>query len=486
MRSLRLALPALAGAAVLAACAGPAGTSSDGSTNEYTPPPEGGAAYGPGDLCTDTYVIVQQEPTESNTRTNFSLGAENYRNDDFCAAYPYVQWLLANDPLFTGEDPDDRNYLRMASIYEYFAQNVDSTDQATRVAYLDSARAVRQEGRQTLDTQGIAYDPYLRDLREGFFYFQNRDVYDDADQQQFEAFNRAFEAQPDSLDDWYYSQLFALSGNEFGDEFPNPQRADYVERLASNVDTPALQQYLTSSAEFFRTDPSAAPGGVAGAGSDAAVEQLVADLQAGTISDDDALTLLAVVLQQPDRLEALGEDPAALQTQVVRLPAITNQVDNPRTLVALAFQAFREGDTARGNELFDRGLTNAASNAQRADFLYARSAEGFGNTSQLVNRALQYFPSHGPSLYARAGMIADAVGRPSSLTGRFAYWCLADEYRNVAAVTSGRIADAARRAAAGYERAGPSRESYFLEGYRPGQTVTASLGAYGSCSTRVR
>ena len=225
---------------------------------------------------------------------------------------------------------------------------------------------------------------------------------------------------------------------------------------------------------------------MAGVGSDAAVEELIADLEAGTLEGDRALSLLAVAIQQPDRLEGLGEDPAAIRSQVLRLPAVTDQVDNPRTLVALAFQALREGDTQEGNRLFDRALTNAQSNAQRADFIYARAQAGLGNRSQLINRALQYFPSHGPSLYARAGLIADAVGRPSSLTGRFAYWCLADEYRNVAAVTSGSIAQTARRTAARYEQAGPSREQYFLEGYRPGQSVSASLGAYGRCTTRVR
>ena len=354
------------------------------------------------------------------------------------------------------------------------------------MAYLDSARAIRQQGRDRLDAENIVYDTYLRDLREGFFYFQNQDVYgEEAGQRQYEAFSRAFEAKPDSLEDWYISQLFVLSADEFGDELPNIERADYVARLAEQVDTPALQEYLAGTADYFRTDPSAAPGGV-GVGSDAAVEELIADYDAGSASDDQILSLLGVVIQQPERLEALDVDVAALRTRLVRESAVTDNIENPRTLVALAFQALREGDAGRGNQLFDQALTNAQSNAQRADFLYARAQAGLGNRSQLINRALQTFPSHGPSLYARAGLIADAVGRPSSLTGRFAYWCLADEYRNVAAVTSGSIAQAARRAAAQYERAGPSRESYFLEGYRPGQTVSASLGAYGSCSTRVR
>lgn len=475
MRPTRLALAVLAVSAALAACSAPAETTSS-RQSAYVPPT---SDYGPGDYCADTYVLLQPD-----IRTNFSLGSENYRNQDYCAAYPYLKAVLAEEPLYTGEEPDDRNYLRMATVYEAFAAQVDSTNQAEQKAYLDSALATRAEGVAAMRAAGITFDPYLRDLREGFFYFQNSAYYPDAEERQFEAFRRAFEAQPDSLEDWYLSQLFIGSAAQFGNETPNPERAAFVRRLAQATDTPALSQNYQAYATYLETEPQA---GTDLIGSDEAVERLVADLRAGTIADNDALSLLAVVLQQPERIEDLNEDIAQIRSSLLRLPVITNQVDNPRTLVALAFQNFRDGNTAEGNRLFDRALENAASNAQRADFLYSRATAGFGNTSQLINRALQVYPQHGPSLYRRAGLIADAVGRPSTLRGRFAYWCLADEYRQVAAVASdSRIASAARRAAAQYDRAGPSREQYFLEGFQPGQTVTASLGAYGSCTTRVR
>ena len=90
---------------------------------------------------------------QPTTRSNFSLGSEYYRNGDYCAAYPYIKQILATEPLFTGEDPDDRNYLRMASIYEDFAANVDSTNQAERVAYLDSALTTRQAGVAALERE---------------------------------------------------------------------------------------------------------------------------------------------------------------------------------------------------------------------------------------------------------------------------------------------------------------------------------------------
>ena len=479
MRSFRLFLFALAGGITLAACSAPATTTTSTTASSNTPyVPEGAPQYGPGDYCADTFVILQE-----TTRSNFSLGSENYRNGDYCAAYPYMKWLLANDPLFTGEEPDDRTFLRMASIYEDFAAQVDSTNEAERKAYLDSALAVRAQGVAAMEAEGIEYDPYLRDLREGFFYYQNATIYEDAEERQFQAFRRAFEAKPDSLDDWYLTQLFNASAAAFGNEVPNPERAAFIRQLAQAADTPAITEAYQEYATFVESEPPEQ----GFTGSDAAVEALVADLEAGSISDEDARTLLAVIIQQPERLEALGEDVAALRGQVLRLESITANVDNPRTLVALSFQAFRDGDTARGNELFNRAIQNAESNAQRADFYYSRGTAGYGNASQLFNEALRAYPAHGPSLYRRAGLIAQSVGTQRSLRGRFAYWCLADEYRNVAArTTDSRIAGLARTAAARYERAAPTREQYFLEGYSPGQTVTASLGAYGSCTTRVR
>ncbi|MGB3541640.1 tetratricopeptide repeat protein [Rubrivirga sp.] len=470
MRPSRLALFVLAFGA-LAACSAPSTGVGSGGSNGMDEPfvPDDPTAYGPGDYCSDTYVLLQ--PT---IRSNFSLGSEYYRNGDYCAAYPYIKNILETEPLFTGEDPDDRNYLRMASIYEAFAAEVDSTNLDERVAYLDSALTTRRMGVEALEANGIEYDVFLRDLREGFFYFQNAAFYDDAEERKFQAFNRALEAQPDSLEDWYITQLFTGSADVYGDEIPNPDRGAFIRRLAEAADDPALKANYVAFADYVETEPSVQD---QVAGSDEAVQALLNDLEAGTLTGTRVFTLLATAQQQPERLEALGADPGAIISALVVLPEIESQVDNPRTLYALSVRARRSGDTARANDLFSRAIANAESNAQRADFYYSAGQ---------YDRALQVFPSHGPSLYRRAGLIGQSVGRPSGLRGRFAYWCLADIYRNVAAQTSGNIAAQARRAAAQYERAGPTREQYFLEGFQPGQSVSSSLGAYGSCTTRVR
>ncbi|GAB5535711.1 MAG: hypothetical protein Rubg2KO_19600 [Rubricoccaceae bacterium] len=472
MRQIRFpAFSLLAALALLSACAAPSTDVDTPTTSTADYVPDTPAEYGPGDYCAETYVIVTDNP-----RTNFSLGSENYKNNDYCAAYPYLKWLLATDPLFTGEDPDDRNFLRMAGVYEQFAQQADSSE---RRVWLDSSLAIRQEGREAMDAAGVEYEPYLRDLVEGFFYYSNAAYYEDASEKQYAAFNRALDAKPDSLEDWYLGQLFIGSAEQFPGGAPNTERAEYVERLAYYADETPTQQYYTSYATYLKTPP---PEGTLVGVDDSAVIDIITAFNDGSATEQQKLQLLGLVLQDEARVDSAGGNPDALRRALLTDPVVTNNVDNPRTLLALSFQAFTDGNSTEGENLFNRALTNAPSNAARADYLYARSAKGHGGGG--CSQALRYSPTHAPCRYSNLNALGRQVGTQRSLTGRFNYWCLADRYRQLAASsTDSRIASAARRAAGQYERSGPTREQYFFEGYKPGQTVSCSVTGG---STRVR
>lgn len=479
----------LCGLCLLAACAAPApsGDTDDGPGFSPVADNPDGPQYGPGDTCAETYVLLYD-----NARTNFSLGSSNYQNEDFCGAYPYLKWLVDNEPLFTGEEPDDRNFLRLASTYEFFASKVDSTMAGDRKAYLDSALTTRQAGRAAMDAAGIEYDAYLRDLREGFFYYQYQLDYDDvatetvneAERKQFDAFDRAFRAKPDSLEDWYIQQLFNQTASVYEDA---EARAGYIRTLAGAVDDPGLQTFYTAQAEYLVRPPEPVVDNPTQA-ADSAVQRLLDAYTGGSLAGDDVLSLLALTTQAPERVEALGGEPEAITTALLSRREVTDRIDNPNTLLGLSFRAFRNGNSGEGNRLFDRAIAGASGGTQRANFYAARAQKGYGNVSSLINSCIQQNANNGYCQFRRAGFIGDAVGRPSSVEGRAAYWCLADIYRNVAAVSDNpQISSSARRAASQYERAGPTREQYFFStSWRPGQTVSASLGSYGSCSTRVR
>ena len=136
--------------------------------------------------------------------------------------------------------------------------------------------------------------------------------------------------------------------------------------------------------------------------------------------------------------------------------------------------------------MFALAVEQAPSDSVRADYFYSRGSSRHGTAADF-ERALEYFPSHGPSLYRRVGLVGGKVGRPTTPRGRLAYWCLADLYRDVVErVGQGRIADAALRVAAQYERAAPSVEQVAELGLTTGDSVTVDMGEAETCTTTVR
>src|SRR5690606_35631228 len=112
--AMRPLLPFIALGLILAACAPPPAAP---STPESPGDPAGSAAPV---AAADSVVVSPVCPPvlvySSTPRANYSLGYEHYKNLDYCAALPYLRWVVANDPLLTGTDPDDRNFRRLADI----------------------------------------------------------------------------------------------------------------------------------------------------------------------------------------------------------------------------------------------------------------------------------------------------------------------------------------------------------------------------------
>ena len=173
---------------------------------------------------------------------------------------------------------------------------------------------------------------------------------------------------------------------------------------------------------------------------------------------------------------------------------VTDCIDNPVTLLSLAFRAYRRADTippdtillGRADSLFERAVANASSAVQRARLYAARAQRGYGDTASLIAACLTEDPTNGYCLFRRAGFVGDTVGRPTTVEGRAAYWCLADRYATVAELSDNlQIAASARRAACQYQRAAPTARETSEQGWRIGERVSAPLGD-GTCRTTVR
>lgn len=415
----------------------------------------------------------EEEFYKMELRQNYSLAAEFSRNEDHCAAYVYLNWVMEEDPLFTTGEPDDRNFRRLAEAYEAFAQN--QQDEARRKAYLDSALATLEAGRQAMREAGVQpEDSWQRDLFMGLFYDNNGDVFEEGESEIFNYYRSAFEAAPDSLNDYYLRQLVERAATEI-EEFP--ARSAFLDSVAQHFDDSEYQNYTMALADY---DPEAAAG--PGFIYEGQREEYVSKFNAGSLSDDEEQRLLFFSIQYPEMLEEAGGDPETVRDSLFERVIDPEDISTAKTAFAVAVMMWQRGNSEKGEGFFNQALTLAESNSQRADFYYSRGALGYGNKSEMISQALRYEPAHGPSLYAQAQSRAQAVGQPGSIEGRAAYWCLADAFNRVAATGDPRVADAARQAAAGYLRAAPSREEYFFQGWRPGMRVTAANG----CSTTVR
>ena len=85
------------------------------------------------------------------------------------------------------------------------------------------------------------------------------------------------------------------------------------------------------------------------------------------------------------------------------------------------------------------------------------------------------------------GLVTDTVDHHKGTGERAVYWCLADEYRQVAQATGAeRISQAAGRAADAYEQAAPPESAYAEMGWRSGDQITVTFGDGETCTTVVR
>lgn len=419
-------------------------------------------------VCEGTNVYIADQ-----LRTNYSLGYENFKNEDWCAALPYMRLILEEDPLFapTGS-PDDRNFRRLATTYEELAKTLD--DRAQRRVYLDSALAVREMGAETLQANDLAFDPVTFSLWKARFFAEHYNEYPEAQDQVFDLYLEAFRAEPDSLDDYYINEIGRIISTRAAAEQMDAREArDLVDELLEYADDTS---YLQQVRETFRVEP---------------IEQWAFLHEAYTGGDrsEDTVKQLFVLTFQLDSM--IVDQHPEVDTQTLRselLPIVAEYNPTPEILIYLGSTAINAGRTDEGLTYFQRAIDSSDDNLQKRDLYYriANTLYGAGQRSeayQYAGRALELDSGYGPALYIRALVVSGTL-RGGSLANAAGAWCVADMFSRAAAA-GGETAGRARQLAGRYAASGPSRDQYFFEGWRPGMTVTGQTG-YGSCSTTVR
>ena len=88
-------------------------------------------------------ATAQEIPYE--VKVNYSLAAENFKNQDYESALPYIRWLLVNAPtVYNGER------IHRRAVDTYAALSDASEDEDLKAAYLDTALIILRTGPTTL------------------------------------------------------------------------------------------------------------------------------------------------------------------------------------------------------------------------------------------------------------------------------------------------------------------------------------------------
>ena len=406
-------------------------------------------------------------------RTNYGLGDESYRNEDYCTALPYLRWIVRNEPLYTSQgDPDDRNFRRLAETYEGLANQAE--DAQTRRTYLDSVLVVREQMVETMAANNIPVDERSQMIWQARFYAQYSDVYPEQQDSLYDRYLAIYRLAPDSTDDYYLNEIGRIaSSRAFGEQMDSEEARDLVDELLPYADDPTYLQQIRDS---FVVDP---------------IDQWAYLLELYQDGDRSA-EIIAPLFTQTVQLDTLiaelrpDFDRRALRSEL--LPLVAELNPSPEVLSFLGVQAFNEGRTDEGRGYFERAVEMSETNAQKAN-LYYRMANTFFADGQraeayrIAGQALEYDANFGPALYIRALVVAGTIER-GSVELQAGAWCVADLFSRAAAA-GGPTAEQARRQAGRYAASGPSSEQYFFLNWRPGQRITTRTG-YGSCTTTVR
>jgi tetratricopeptide (TPR) repeat protein len=408
-----------------------------------------------------------------NVATNYTVGFENYRRGDFCLALPYLRWVAANDPLYTGAEPGDRNFARLADTYEQIAAMVDSGDTALRRAYLDSALAVRTQRDAALAAASLPVDAVQSKLDASRFYLTYDDDYTDGRARAWQLAMEAFDDDPTALTDFQlnYVAQHAAAHTE----------ADTVmhvlNALRQQANDPA---YITALMQTARRSPSMPAFVAAVAPREEQFAALEGIYRAG-VRSQDVVRPLAVAAYELGRTDVLDEVAPLLAA---------DSMDTAIYHRALAARSARAGNTAEAMQHFQHAYERAESAAERRDLHYqqallaARSGQA-QEAYRLAGEALNMDATHGPSLLLRADLVARSVPTTGTPQERAAAWCAADVFQRVAQTGDPAVTAMARREAFRYNRAGPAPTEYAAAGWRAGQSVTTNH-AFGSCTTAVR
>jgi tetratricopeptide (TPR) repeat protein len=413
---------------------------------------------------------------EQTVLIKYSLYFENFRAENYEAALPDLEWMLACAPGFAGRTQDARNFRRAVELHEALAER--ATDPSEGKRHLERALQLIETAVPTLVDAGADVSEHEWLIRKGRFIQTHENVFPSRIHEAWAAYEAAFALDAEATDDFYLQVIaFARAEQALAEDTPEAKRdvREFLEEtLLAHAEDATVRDYIQTQADRLITT---------GREQFAFLYERYTQVGATGLTEDELDQLFTLNQQAGEQFFDNGVQSQALRREL--LPHIVNMNPTFGRLTTLANVYVSEGDPDQATLLFERALEIAENSNQRRDTYYNIAAmkqqQGQrASAANYVREALAIDANHGQSLFLMGSLIQTSV-RGNDIDSRAAYWCAADFFSRAAS----QGVSNARAAAASALRAAPSSEDYFFKGWRPGQTVTASYG-WGSCQARVR
>lgn len=413
---------------------------------------------------------------EQQIRIRYSLYFENYRAGNFEAALPDLEWIIACAPGFGGHRHDARNFRRAVEVHETLAERTDDPVQKRR--HLERALALIEKAVPTLQDAGAEVSEHEWLLRKGSFLQTHEAHFPDRRADVCASYEQAFAMDPAGTAEFFLKVIaFCRAEDAIADGSADARRdtrAFLEETLLNHAEDPEVREYIQSQAERLITTPRE---------EFAFLYERYREVGLQGLSDEEIDRLFTLNQQAGEQFFSSEAAARALRREL--LPHVVEMDPSFARLTILANVYMQEGDLEQAVSLFERALEVAENPDQERDTYYniavvLQQRNQFASAANHLREALRIDGNHGESLFLMGSLIQQSI-RGTDLQSRAAFWCAADYFSRAAARGVANASAAAQSAL----RGAPTPEEYFFQGWRPGQTVTASYG-WGTCQARVR
>jgi len=404
-----------------------------------------------------TYAQIEcGDPDANEIATNYSLYYEDWKNESYRTALPYLRWILECAPGYPNNS--DRNFRRAIDAYEGIALTADS-EEMTR-AYMDSTLILFDTAPDRLADAGIDVDRVDWKFSKARFVQEHAEQLPELQDEIGPMYLEIYNEDRSKLQSYYINYIIV----DFVQKNMKADAVEFMDRVESDYpDDQELQSMINSYRGQLFTSP----------------EERMAFLESQLEASPDDVELLTELFE-------LYQDEGMRDRVYEMAPRIMEENPTPETFRMIAKMRLDDGDTQEAIRLYEESLDMEGGQDGAREVYYniglAHQQDGrLSNARTSFRRALEMDPDYAQALIAIGDLYVTAVQGCDTFErlDRAVYWLATDYFERAAArAGSDTFRNQARQRVASIREYYPTEEHKFFSNWSAGDRYVINYGCY--------